>query len=205
MSVEKDEKIKPEFEQEISANSENETAEKKLKLDDLTTRRICNSRCNICASEFVAEIHELRRGGAEYKTIIEAMKSKHNVLYSVASLSRHFSNFFDRQMEISAQIVNSELISEAAAKSYHTQRTLQLLKMALDQIVQRAERGQIIFDISDVLKLADLKYKTLVGNDNLGNDILAIFQKATDKYGVNLQQGVLFSPRAVTDAAKSPD
>jgi transcription elongation factor Elf1 len=192
MPDEKDEKIKPAIDAENSVTQESETEERKNKLELLATKRICNARCNICGSEHVAQIHELRKSGAEYQAIIDVMKKEHNVVFSTASLSRHFSNFYDRQIEISTQMVSAELISEAAAKSYHTQRTLQLLKMALDQIVQRAEKGQYIFDLSDVIKLADLKYKTLVGNENLSNDIMAIFQKATNKYGVNLSQGVLF-------------
>ena len=50
-----------------------------------------------------------------------------------------------------------------------------------------------LFEVSDLEKLMKLRYQVLTGKDDVNKDIMAIFQKATDKYGVSLNQGVLFA------------
>jgi len=189
----------------IDKMEENNEQEKKiLTLDDLNIKKICKShRCSICNSDYVFEIHELKKSGLQQNKIIEIMKQKYNVTFSPSAMSRHFSNLYDRQMEMSAQIINADLISEATAKSYHTQKVIALLQCAFTQLEQRAKNNSLIFDISDLEKLMKMKYQTLTGNDELDKDILAIFQKATNKYGISFQQATLFNkPQDIDNRAE---
>lgn len=188
-------KIETENISENCGTQETESNDHKIvTLDDLNIKRICKSnRCLICQSPHVLEIHELKRSGLQQIKILEIINQKYGVEYSAASLSRHFSNLYDRQMEMSAQIINADLISEATAKSYHTQKVISLLQMAFAQLEKRAQNGSLVFDLSDLEKLMKMKYQTLTGNDEVDKDILAIFQKATDKYGVSFQQATLFN------------
>lgn len=38
--------------------------------------KFCKSTCKICRSDFLEEIHSLKRGGANYSEIISAVKKK---------------------------------------------------------------------------------------------------------------------------------
>jgi hypothetical protein len=159
----------------------------------LQVQKICKNGCSICKSEHAPEIHAMRKAGLQFNAIINSINERYGVLFSISSMSRHFSNLLDRQMELSAQIINADLISEATAKSIHTQHTIELLDIAFNSLITRAKMNNLVFDISDLEKLLKMRYQILTGNDDLDKDIMAIFQKATDKYGVNLQQGILFS------------
>ncbi|MDO8667644.1 MAG: hypothetical protein Q7K35_00920 [bacterium] len=184
------EKTKPDEKTENPASPE---LEKNNELEKLKIERVCRKPCEICKSPYMIKIHELRNNGLKQHQIIDAMKEKHNILFSKSTMSRHFANYFDRQMEITAKIINHDLISEATAQSVHLQRTIELIDLAFKQIKLRATSNNYVFDVSDLEKLMKLRYQVLTGNDDVDKDILAIFQKATDKYGVNLQQGVLFA------------
>lgn len=164
-----------------------------IKIEDLSIKKICKGKCSICASPHILEIQELRKSGIQLIPISDAILNKHGLRYSMSALSRHFTNYFERQMEVSSKIINNDLISEATAKSVHTQNTIRLIDLAFDKITAMAQSGNYKFDINDLEKLINLRYKTLVGNENLDKDIVAIFQKATDKYGLSMQQGVLFN------------
>jgi hypothetical protein len=187
-----DEKIKPTENLISSVTQENEKKKSKIDLSSLGKKFICNSRCKICASEYSTEIYSLLKSGIQQIKIIDIMKEKHSFSISSASLSRHVGNLTDRQVEISSQLINHEMIGEAAAKSIHTQKTIELLELAFNDIIARVRSGCLKCDISDLERLLKMKYQILTGNDEIDKDILAIFQRATDKYGVNLQQGVMF-------------
>jgi hypothetical protein len=174
---------------------------KTITLEDLDIKKICKAKCIVCQSPHLLEIHELKRGGIQQQKIIEIITQRHGITYSASSISRHFSNLYDRQMEMSCQIINADLISEATAKSYHTQKVIALLQYAFDQIEKRVQNGTLFFDVSDLEKLMKMKYQTLTGNDEVDKDILAIFQKATDKYGVSFQQATLFNQPQRQDLA----
>lgn len=186
-----DEKIKMEENFEIPATSKNPI----VHLENLEIKKICGVRCNVCSSEHMLEIHDMRKAGATLESIINTMQEKYGVLFSTSSLSRHFANLLERQLELSAQIINADLVSEATAKSVHTQRTVELLDIAFNTLLARARSNSLVFDIADLERLLKMRYQILTGNDDLDKDILAIFQKATDKYGVNLEQGILFGAR----------
>lgn len=178
-------------------NSASEKIDVKEALEKLKIDRVCDERCAICHSPFILEIHELKNRGVRQIDIIDEMKAKHNFAISPASLSRHFSNYFARQLEITSKVINQSLINEATAQSVHLQKTIALIDLAFESLEKRMRLYSFVPDVSDLEKLMKLRYQVLTGNDEIDKDIMAVFQKATDKYGVSLNQGVLFSvPRA---------
>lgn len=177
----------------IEKEKENEIPKKNIAFNDITGKIICNSRCAVCTSPHMPYIHDLRKSGLEYQAIIDKLKSEHNAIFSKSSLSRHFSNYASKTMEISAQIINNDLVSDATSQSVHVQETTKLIGYAYKQLLSRAASNMYSFEISDLEKLIKIRYQLLTGGSDGDKDILALFQKATDKFGVNLQQGILFA------------
>ena len=105
---------------------------------------------------------------------------------------------------MSAKIINDDLIEEATSQAIHTKKLVGLIDKAFKMIEEKIKSGMLFLDVSDLEKLMKLRYQVLSGQDTDENDVLAIFQKATDKYGLNLQQGVLFNPHSM-ERAKSSD
>lgn len=184
------EKIKSIEKSQIPALQEKE---KNNELEKLKIERVCKKPCEICKSPYLIEIHDLRNNGQKQHEIIKTMREKYGVIFSTSTMSRHFANYFDRQMEISAKIINQGLISEATAQSVHLQKTIELIDIAFEKIKIRALSNNYPFDVADLEKLIKMRYQVLTGKDDVDKDIMAIFQKATDKYGVSLNQGVLFA------------
>lgn len=158
----------------------------------MKVKPICQKSCKICSFEFISEIHEMRKGGAEFLEIVETMQKKHGFKTSPSSLSTHFANWRARQAIMSAEIVNADLIDEVAKRASHTHEIIGLIDTALAQVKLRAANG-LIFDVSDLDKLMNIKYKTLAGESSGEGDLVALFQKAKDKYGMEMSQASLFS------------
>jgi len=156
---------------------------------------ICDRRCKICGSEHIQEIHLLKKNGRQLGEIVAMLLEKYNFVVSDASLSRHFTKYRERQQLVSAQIMNSEIVEDATKQSAHAKEIVKIIDLAIGQIKKKAELGQYTFDVSDLDKLMKLKYQVLAGENVNETDIMAIFQKATDKYGFNVNQGVLFKTR----------
>ena len=154
---------------------------------------ICDTRCKICHGEHLKTIHDLKRAGKRYDDIGKIMKAKFNFHISNSSLSRHFQKYNKRQAIISAEIINDELIEGATKQAAHTKKIVSLIDTYLEQIKNLVANGLMKFDIADLERLIKMRYQVLNETDTDENDIIAMFQKATDKYGVNLQQGVLFN------------
>ena len=153
---------------------------------------VCDKRCRICNSDYLKTIHDLKKAGNIFDDIVKIMSEKYNFNISKSSLSRHFQNYERHKKIISARIINDDLIDEATKQSVHTKKLVELIDKAFEHLKLRIEANTLNFDVSDLEKLMKLRYQILSGQDTNENDILAIFQKATDKYGLNLQQGVLF-------------
>lgn len=157
------------------------------------TSIICNSRCKICSSEHLKAIHNLRKAGNNFDDIVKIVHDKYGDEISSASLSRHFKNYQRQKNLISAQQIQGDLIEEATSQAAHTKQLVILIERAFKMIAGRLDAGTLVFDISDLEKLMKLRYQVMNGENTDENDILAIFQKASNKYGLDLQQGVLFN------------
>lgn len=156
--------------------------------------RICDGRCKICNSnlEHLKTIHDLKRTGHTFDRIVEIVREKYNLEISTASLSRHFQNYQRKKDIISARIINDDLVEGATKQATHTKQLVSLIDQAFEMIKNRIKAGTLSFDVADLERLMKLRYQVLSGQDTNETDILAIFQKASNQYGLNLQQGVLF-------------
>lgn len=156
-----------------------------------------SSRCTICQSSHIKEIHDLKKAGHTHIDIAKLIKEKFGEILSPSSLCRHFQSYQKQKAELSARIIKDDLIEEATKQSVHTQNIVKLIDNAFKDIQSRWDSGNLRLDISDLEKLIKLRYQVLAGQDTNESDILAIFQKASNKYGLNLQQGVLFKPSPI--------
>jgi len=153
---------------------------------------ICDARCKICNSQYLKAIHELRKAGNRYPAIVEIIKEKYNFSISTASLSRHFQKYQRHKNIIAAKFINDDLIDEATSQAVHTKKLIGLIDEAFSAIKTKIKAGTLFLDVSDLEKLMKLRYQVMSGENTDENDIMAIFQKASNQYGLNLQQGVLF-------------
>jgi len=164
-----------------------------------TPERICDARCKICNSQHLKAIHDLKRAGHTFDKIVKIAKNELHFDISPAGLSRHFVKYQKRKDIISAQLINDNLIEEATCQAVHTKNLVRLIDEAFKTIRHRIDSGTINLDIGDLEKLMKLRYQVMDGQSDDENDILAIFQKASNKYGLNLQQGVLFKTDVGSD------
>lgn len=159
---------------------------------EINTTVCKDARCKICNSDYLKEIHDLRKAGHRFSDMVKILKKKFNYDIGQSSLCRHFQKYQAHKNLISAKIINGEIIEEATKQSAHTKHLIDLIDEAFRILKARVTAGNIRIDISDLDKLIKMRYQIMSGQDMDENDVLAIFQKATDKYGLNIQQGVLF-------------
>jgi len=180
-----DEKTKDDFKKKSSATSEIP--------DELQNfKKICSSRCNICNSGILVKIHKWRKDGANFDRIVERAKDECGIQISTASLSRHFKGYLAFKLEMATQIIKNDVIEEITSQSIHIKRTVKILDLVYDKIEAKLKANTLGVDIGDLEKLLKMRYQVLNGENSDDKDILAIFQKASNDYGLNLQQGVLF-------------
>ncbi len=180
-----DEKNKTRTNHETSANDE---SAKEL----LNFKKICSSRCTICNSGFLKEIHEMRKNGKEFNVIIDELKRVQKFSVSMSSLSRHFKTYRTFKNELAMEIIKHDTLEEITTQSVHIRKTVELLDIVYEKILFRLKADNYVVDISDLEKLAKMRYQILNGENPDDNGLVALFQKASDKYGLNLEQGVLF-------------
>lgn len=156
--------------------------------------RLCDVRCKICNSDYIKQVHDLKKAGHTLEKVAEIVGKDFGLEISRSSLSRHLAKWQERKDLISAKIMNDDLVAEATNQAAHTKQIVTLIDKVYKLVKARLDSGMLRVDISDLEKLMKLRYQVLAGQPTDENDIMAIFQKATDKYGVNLSQGVLFKP-----------
>lgn len=153
-------------------------------------KKICSSRCSICHSGLLKEVHEFYNKGLKLDEIV-AMAKERGVQLSTPSLSRHFKSYRAFKLEMATKIIKNDVLREITSQAVHLEKTVELLDMAYDKIKVLMEANTYRIDISDLEKLAKIRYQILAGENLESKDVMAVFQKATDKYGLNIQQGVL--------------
>ena len=152
--------------------------------------KICQKSCRVCSSHFIKEIHEMRKSGAEFKIICDEIQKKYNYSLSEGSLSRHFKNYRDIMKTASAEIIRDDLIEESTELARHTKAIITMIDKALILMQEKMDSGLYKPDIPDLEKLFNIRHKILVGDLSGEKDLMMIFQKAQDKYGVEMTQGV---------------
>lgn len=139
---------------------------------------LCDRRCRVCNSDFVAEIHSMKKAGQELSEICSSLKLEKDFDISTASLSRHFKKYRERQQLMAAQILEGDLIEGATKQAAHTKEIVSLIDIAIDQLKKSAVAGSLHFDVSDLDKLMKMRYQILTGEMDEDTDILKILQKA---------------------------
>lgn len=153
--------------------------------------KIIHTNCSVCRSGHLKEIHAWRKT-MTLREISDKLKSTFNIDIAKDSLSRHFLHYSKliRVRTIEKEFLNFDEKLETLTQ--HQRKTLFLCKITFDHIVKRLEAGTLDLGISDFEKLVNLYYRVLRDPDRSGDeDILAIFQRASDKYGATLDQGVM--------------
>ncbi len=181
--------LKPEIKKEIASDN-------KTSATLAPPERLCDVRCKICNSDYIKQVHDLKKAGHTLEKVAEIVGKDFKLDISRSSLSRHFAKWQERKDIVSAKIMNDDLVAEATNQAVHTKQIVSLIDKVYKLVKARIDSGTIRVDISDLEKLLKLRYQVLAGHQTDENDIAAIFQKATDKYGLNLQQGILFKSPA---------
>ena len=169
--------------------------------------KICRSACRICSSDYLKEIHLLRKNGVDLKTIASTIKKKSGGRLDIhfSSYSRHFQNYNEIKATASAKIIKHDLIDEATKRAAHSSAVVKLIDKYIELLEERFNAGLVKVNISDMQKLFDIRYKILEGGEDGDKDLLAVFQKSVDKYGLETSQGVLFGrPSSVVRRANEP-
>ena len=116
----------------------------------------------------------------------------YNIKISPAGLSRHFKSFNNWKVKLATEIIQNDTIGEITAQSVHIRKTVELLDIVYEKIKVQLQANTYKVDISDLEKLAKMRYQILNGENPDEKNLMAIFQKASNDYGLNVEQGVLF-------------
>ena len=156
-----------------------------------TTINIVNTNCSVCNSGLLDEIHALRPTHTLIE-LSEEIKKKHGVVLSKDALSRHFQHYSKQLQQESTKALFAKFDQEVENVAQHQKKVLFLAKISFDHIIERLENGTLNLEVDDFEKMIKLYYSVLRNPDSATDDnIIAIFQRASEKYGCGLEQGVL--------------
>jgi len=161
----------------------------------LNFKKICSSRCSICSSDILPEIHAWRKSGKKFEEIIALAKDLHGKDISISALSRHFNGYRAFKMELSTKVLKEDILEEITTQAVHLKKTVELLDLAYAAVLARFNASTYNIDVGDLEKLLKMRYQIIPSGDTEEKDLIAIFQKATNEYGLNLQQATLFSQK----------
>lgn len=160
-----------------------------------TENNLFNRNCSVCRSGHLKEIHELR----PTLTLVELaaeIKRKYGVELTKDSLSRHFQHYTKDLQTESTKSLLAKFDKDLESIAEHQKKTLFLAKISFDHIVERLENGSLELGVEDFEKMIKLYYAVLRDPDSIGDEnIIAIFQRASQKMGVPLEQGVLIKTK----------
>lgn len=156
-----------------------------------------HSNCKVCSSGFVDIIHKLR-ATMTLDELSEVLKKEHGLELSKTNLSYHFVRYGRALENESAKKLYEKFKSDVDAIADHQHKTLFLANISFKHIMDRLDAGSLVLGIDDFEKLVKLYHSVLKNPHEAGdNNIIAIFQRASEKYGCSLEQGVLVKmPRA---------
>lgn len=153
--------------------------------------KIVRTNCTVCRSGHLKEIHAWRKS-MTLREISDKLKSTFHIDIAKDALSRHFLHYSKliRVRTMEKEFLNFDEKLETLTQ--HQRQTLFLTKITFQHLMKRLEAGTLDLTIADFEKLVNLYYRVLRDPDRAGDeDIIAIFQRASDKYGATLDQGVM--------------
>lgn len=171
---------------ENRANNANETSQSQKNEIKLT-----NTNCSVCNSGLLNEIHALRPTHTLVE-LAEKIKKEHQVELSKDALSRHFQHYSKSLQTESTKSLLAKFDQQVENITEHQKKVLFLAKISFDHIIERLESGTLELGVEDFEKMVKLYYSVLRDPDSASDgNIIAIFQRASEKYGCGLEQGVL--------------
>lgn len=127
-----------------------------------------------------------------YIEICAYLKKKYGYETSPASLSRHFKNFKEHKRLIVTQKLNVALQEETDALVEHQTQAVFLAKEIFKQLEKQIASGRLSFTVKDWSEVVKIYHSILKGDgDSSLDDMVLMMQTASDKYGFNVNQGVL--------------
>jgi len=152
---------------------------------------LINTNCSVCNSGLLDEIHTLRPTHTLIE-LAEEIKKKYGVVLSKDALSRHFIHYTKQLQQESTKALFAKFDQEVENIAQHQKKVLFLAKISFDHIIERLDNGTLDLNVEDFEKMIKLYYSVLSNPGSATDDnILAIFQRASQKYGCNLEQGIL--------------
>ncbi len=152
-----------------------------------------HKNCLVCESGHVDEIHRLR---PYYKLddITKIIEDKYKIHLSKSVLSYHFNKYYKAVENISHQKLYEQFNADVDILTDHRKKILFLTSVGFESLMKQLDEGRLFFGVKEFSELVKL-YHTVLKNPDAGsnNNLIAIFQKMSDQYNVNLDQGTLFS------------
>lgn len=165
-----------------------EEKKEKCGIDKLTLPdKICQASCSICKSDYLKEIHLLRKDGAEFSKIVEIIDTKYKKKISRSALCRHFKNYNEINATVTAEIINKGLVDDAMKRAVHSSAVIDLIDQYLILLKNRLENG-LIANVADFEKLMNIRYKLLSGDDSDEKNLTVVFENAINRYKVEVAQ-----------------
>lgn len=175
----------------MNQNSKDEKNLENSVMQEITkVGKTCQKTCKICNSKNVVSIHKMRNDGNDFKNLVQLIEKKYGEKVSTASLCRHFKNYNKAVNNLSAEIINNDLVEKATLQSVHMTKVVKLIDLSIKSIEERMTSGVYKADVAELEKLMNMRYKLLTG-DSDSDDMVALFQQASEKYG--FQQAIVFN------------
>jgi len=158
-----------------------------------------DAKCSVCNSGLLDKIHAWRVS-MPLRELSEKIKNELNLDFSKDVLARHFQHYIKALNAESTKRLLAKFDREAENVSEHQKKVLFLCKISFDHIVERLDAGTLHLGIDEFEKMMKLYYGTLRDPDSAGDEnVIAIFQRASEKYGCGLEQGVLIKRKKTTE------
>ncbi len=152
----------------------------------------CRKDCRVCNSDLVVEIHKMIDLRKPYIEICTYLFSEKGYKISPASISRHYQNYKEHRKVLTAEKMKVQLDQETDVLTRHRTQSTILADLLFQQIESKIKCGTLDVSIGDYEKIVKLYHQVLNGDGSAMDEMVAVFRKASDRYGFSLEQGVLF-------------
>lgn len=154
-----------------------------------------HNNCLVCNSGYVDIIHRLR---PYYKLddLSKIIFKKYKIKLSKSVLSYHFKKYNTAVETVSTKKLYEQFNADIDILTDHRKKILFLSSVGFDKLLEQLESGRLFFGIKEFTELVKL-YHTVLKNPEAGsnNNLIAVFQKMSDQYNINLDQGTLFEKK----------
>ena len=170
-----------------------------IRANDATEINLFNRNCSVCRSGKLDEIHAWRSTHTLVE-LAEKVKNDFGIELSKDALSRHFQHYTKQLQTESTKSLLVKFDQQIEDVTEHQKKVLFLAKISFDHIIERLENGTLELGVDDFEKMLKLYYAVLRDPDSAGDEsILAIFQRASEKFGCSLEQGILLKRSKIVE------